>query len=155
MTSSNGNIFSVTDHLCGEFTGPVTRNFDVFFDRHRINYWVNNREAGDLRRYCVHYDVIVMDEYWVTPSKRSSLLYFNEILTVSDQHVSAFSTLLISERHETLHNYIHSHIDKFTCFRLHVTLQNGFQNSAVLPINLTIAHIFPVRYLMCDIIHKC
>ena len=25
-----------------------------------INGWVNNREAGDLRRYCAHYDVIVM-----------------------------------------------------------------------------------------------
>ena len=26
----------------------------------RINGWVNNREAGDLRRYRTHYDVIVM-----------------------------------------------------------------------------------------------
>ena len=26
-----------------------------------INGWVNNREAGDLRRHCVYYDVIVMD----------------------------------------------------------------------------------------------
>ena len=42
MTSSNGNIFRVTGHLCGEFTGPgefptqrpVTRGFDVFFDLH-------------------------------------------------------------------------------------------------------------------------
>ena len=25
-----------------------------------INRWVNNREAGDLRRYCAHYDLIVM-----------------------------------------------------------------------------------------------
>ena len=25
-----------------------------------INVWVNNREAGDLRRHCAHYDVIVM-----------------------------------------------------------------------------------------------
>ena len=25
-----------------------------------INDWVNNREAGDLRRYRVHYDVTVM-----------------------------------------------------------------------------------------------
>ena len=25
-----------------------------------INGWVNNREAGDLRRYCAHYDVTVM-----------------------------------------------------------------------------------------------
>ena len=44
MTSSNGNIFRATGHLCGEFTGPrwippppppqtpVTRSFDVFFD---------------------------------------------------------------------------------------------------------------------------
>ena len=40
MTSSNGNIFRVTGHLGGEFTGPgefpaqrpVTRDFDVFFD---------------------------------------------------------------------------------------------------------------------------
>ena len=37
MTSSNGNIFRVTGHLCGEFAGelptqrPVTRSFDVFF----------------------------------------------------------------------------------------------------------------------------
>ena len=32
----------------------------MFFDL-RLNYgWVNNREAGDLRRYRVHYDVIVM-----------------------------------------------------------------------------------------------
>ena len=26
-----------------------------------INGWVNNREAGDLRRYRGHYDVIVID----------------------------------------------------------------------------------------------
>ena len=40
MASSNGNIFRVTGHLCGEFTGPrwipaqrpVMWSFDVFFD---------------------------------------------------------------------------------------------------------------------------
>ena len=26
-----------------------------------INGWLNKREAGDLRRHCAHYDVIVMD----------------------------------------------------------------------------------------------
>ena len=26
-----------------------------------INGWVNNRKAGDLRRYCTYYDVIVMN----------------------------------------------------------------------------------------------
>ena len=46
----------------GEFPAqrPVTRSFDVFFDLHRINGWVNTREAGDFRRYRAHYDVIVM-----------------------------------------------------------------------------------------------
>ena len=36
MTSSNGNIFRVTGHLCWEFTArsPVTRSSDVFFDVH-------------------------------------------------------------------------------------------------------------------------
>ena len=38
MTSLNRNIFRVTGHLCGEFTGhwwrPVTRSFGVFFDLH-------------------------------------------------------------------------------------------------------------------------
>ena len=29
----------------------------------RINGWVNNGEAGELRRYRVHYDVIVMGLY--------------------------------------------------------------------------------------------
>ena len=29
-----------------------------------INRWVNNREAGDLRRYRAHYDVTVMGNEW-------------------------------------------------------------------------------------------
>ena len=69
MTSSNGNIFRVTDHLCGEFTGPgelpaqrpVTRRFDVFFFICVwTNGWVNNGQAGDLRHQHDHYDVMVM-----------------------------------------------------------------------------------------------
>ena len=59
MTSSNKNKFRVTGHLCGnspvpgEFPAqrPVTRGFDVFFDLRLKKSWVNNREAGDLRRY--------------------------------------------------------------------------------------------------------
>ena len=68
MTSSNGNIFRVAGHLCGEFTGPdqfpaqrpVTRSFDVFLICAGITGWVNNRGAGDLRRSRAHYDVNVM-----------------------------------------------------------------------------------------------
>ena len=46
----------------GEFPAqrPVTRSFDVFFDLLWINGSVNNREAGDLRRYRTHCDVTVM-----------------------------------------------------------------------------------------------
>ena len=44
----------------GEFPAqrPVTQSFDVFCVW--LNGWVNTREAGDLRRYHAHYDVIVM-----------------------------------------------------------------------------------------------
>ena len=34
---------------------PVTRSFDIYFD-----LYLNNREAGGLRRHHVHYDAIVM-----------------------------------------------------------------------------------------------
>ena len=46
----------------GEFTAqrPVTRSFDVSFICVWINGWVNNRKAGDLRRYRAHYNVTVM-----------------------------------------------------------------------------------------------
>ena len=40
---------------------PVTRSFDIFFHLRLIKrFWVSNQEAGDLRRYRAHYDVIVM-----------------------------------------------------------------------------------------------
>ena len=43
MTSSNGNIFRVIGHLCGEFIGH--RCFDVFFDLH-----LNKRLSKQSRR---------------------------------------------------------------------------------------------------------
>ena len=70
MTSSNGNIFRVTGPLCGEFTGhrcqdtghkgqwrgPLVFSLICAW----INGWVNNRQAGDLRRYRTHYNAIIM-----------------------------------------------------------------------------------------------
>ena len=61
--------FSALQAICvgnspvtGEFPTqrPVTQGVDVFFDLHLNNGWVNNREAGDLRRHSAHYDVTVM-----------------------------------------------------------------------------------------------
>ena len=49
--------------VAGEFPAqrPVTRSFDVFFDLCLNKLCcVNNREAGDLRRQCAHYDITVM-----------------------------------------------------------------------------------------------
>ena len=53
MTSSNGNIFRVTDPVCGEFTGPgefptqrpLTRSFDIFFDL-RLNKRLSKQPWG-------------------------------------------------------------------------------------------------------------
>ena len=61
MTSSNGNIFCVTGHLCGEFTGHRSPVNSPHKGQWRgalmfslicvwVNGWVNNCEAGDLRR---------------------------------------------------------------------------------------------------------
>ena len=68
MTSSNENIFRVTGLLCGEFSGhqwiPCTGASDAELMFSLIcvwiNSWVNNREAGDLKRHRAQYDVIVM-----------------------------------------------------------------------------------------------
>ena len=64
----NGNIFRVTGHLCGEFRSPVNSPHKgqwraaLMFSLicARLNGWVNNGEAGDLRHHRAHYDVTVM-----------------------------------------------------------------------------------------------
>ena len=69
MTSSNGNIFRVIVPLCrGIYRSPVDSShkgqwrgalmFSLIYAW--INCWVNNREAGNLRRHRAHYDVTVM-----------------------------------------------------------------------------------------------
>ena len=69
MTSSNGNIFPrywpfvrgihrspVNSPHKGQWRGALVFSLICV----RINGWVNNGEAGDLRRYRAHYDVTVM-----------------------------------------------------------------------------------------------
>ena len=78
MTSSNGNIFSVTGHLCGEFTGPgefpaqrpVTWSFDVFFDlrpnkrlsKQWWSRWFETQSCPLWRHsnYITHSDITIM-----------------------------------------------------------------------------------------------
>ena len=107
-TSSNGNIFRVTGHLGGEFTSPgefptqrpVTQSFDVFFDLCPNNGWVNNREAGDLRRYRAHCDIIVIDllsrtQPWCFPNRFSiKCISFISLFFVSFINGNKYSTVL-------------------------------------------------------------
>ena len=49
--------------VTGEFPAqrPVTQRFDVFFFIYAwVKGWVNNQEAGDLRRHRAHYAVTMM-----------------------------------------------------------------------------------------------
>ena len=75
MTSSNGNMFRVTGFCAGNSpvtagTSPVTGEFP-YTDQWRgalmfsliyawTNGWVNNQDAGELKRHRAYYDVTVM-----------------------------------------------------------------------------------------------
>ena len=48
----------------------------------RINAWVNNREAGDLRRHHAHYDVIVMICTELSMIKFLGPFYWHKLATI-------------------------------------------------------------------------
>ena len=60
--------------VSGEFPAqrPVTWSFEVFLIYVWIHGWVNNRDAGDFRRYPAHYDVTVMMKRMHWPPMDSS-----------------------------------------------------------------------------------
>ena len=76
-----------------------------------INDWVNNREAGDLRRYRAHYDVIVMirvlfimlsikaqlsqDAFWFVPDITFFAMWFIILLNIL---LHSFSINLLIDR---------------------------------------------------------
>ena len=72
MTSSNGNIVRVTGPLCGPMFSLICA---------WINDWVNNNEAGDLRRHRTHYDVTVMTHG--TEWRHDMETFWSEIWNVS------------------------------------------------------------------------
>ena len=99
MTSSNGNIFRVTDPLCGEFTGHrLWCFFDLCLDK-RLS---KNRKAGDLRRHRAHYDVIVMlNEAWKCPV--SPAFWSNNLLRVISGYCKICETSYIAVWSSRLH----------------------------------------------------
>ena len=87
-----------------------------------INGWVNNREAGDLRRHCSHYDVIVMDICVVSRSSYEIVYYlyvvwlkYDEISIYVCTHMDEFLALVHS-CHQTSLMTIH-HWDKVMAWR--------------------------------------
>ena len=59
-------IFAENSPVTGELPAkrPVTQSFDVSLICVRINGWVSNREAGDLRRHRVHFDLTVINNIY-------------------------------------------------------------------------------------------
>ena len=82
-------LYAGNSPVTGEFPPqrPLTRSFDVFFDL-RLNGWVNNQDAGDLRRHRAKYDVTVMcriviqgsEQPWVLATFNVSLLSHFELV---------------------------------------------------------------------------
>ena len=86
--------------VAGEFPSqrPVTRSFIVLFDLRLKNGWVNNREAGDLRRHRAHYDATVMSytavDYMVRPASYAewwnltNMVFYNQLGGFTISHMA-------------------------------------------------------------------
>ena len=107
MTSSNGNIFRVTGPLCGEFTGPrwipLTKASDAepwcsLWSAPWINGWVNNREAGDLRRHRAHYDVFVMQRRRISWGASDLSWHYSFVIHVSSETLDQLPPFVTSSR---------------------------------------------------------
>ena len=102
MTSSVGNIFHLTGPLCGEFTSdwriPCTKAGSVMFSLicASINGWVNNREAGNLRRHRAHYDVIVMGTLLINLLLPSDTIWHHGCWSVLHQAITWSNVVLLS-----------------------------------------------------------
>ena len=110
MTSSNGNIFHVTGHLYGiihrspvnsPHKGQWRRALMFILICARINGWVNNCEAGDLRRKRAHYDVVVM---W--SSARCQAIIWTNDDSLKMEHREKLSALLQLHLHSPLNTWL-------------------------------------------------
>ena len=103
----------------------------------RINGWVNNREAGDLRRYRAHYDVTVMNFHRVPNSAFTPL---GPIL------LTAINTLRPGQ------NYCHFADESFKCICLNknVRILIKYHWSLFLRVQLTISQHWFRQWLGTD-----
>ena len=80
MMSSNGNIFRVTGPVNSPHKGQWCGAWMFSLISVWINGWVNNSEAGDLRRHRAHYDVILMNCVLSISSSGITVMKFKYLL---------------------------------------------------------------------------
>ena len=106
------DIFRVTDHLCEEYTGhrwiPLTKasNAELWCFLW-TNGWVNNRDAGDLRRHRAHYDVTLMVSQGQFRHSRHShiCLNVNETTLINGTSITWITRSWCYDDHKTKHNH--------------------------------------------------
>ena len=108
MTSSNGkkiprncmalcagkSLVPVTSPHKGQWRGALMFSFICVW----INGWVNNREAGDLRRHRGHYDVNVVSQNPIEDTKNSSA----STLSVWNKYPVSYSNIICNQFHNHL-----------------------------------------------------
>ena len=82
-----------------------------------INGWVNNYEAGDLRRHCAHYDVIVMDATFLWESQNTVRNRFHTISALIKSKSYIFMHFAIS-KYECLSQYRDGHFKIRFCYHM-------------------------------------
>ena len=111
MTSSNGNIFRVTGHLCREFTGPR---------------WIPRTKASDAELWCF---------LWSAPKKRLSKqswgwwseTHYDIIVMINadSDYALMVSHLSLHQTYPTLGLHLLAAIDHLTCLTSHYTERNA------------------------------
>ena len=95
--------------VIGEFPAQrqVTRSFDVFFDLRWTNGSPNSREAGDLRRYRIHYDVTVMHRTEIPSTTISGMVFALRCMELSNIYIYIYICVCVCV---FIHIYIYVYI---------------------------------------------
>ena len=158
MTSSNGKISALIALCVGN--SPVTggfpsqrqvmQSFDVFFVL-RLNGWVNNRDAGDLRRQRAHHDVTVMwnVDLWAKPLMTQSNVCQNHLYhqnKMSCQTVRLFLNICFNYKAPIFHLHKYTSLKSMICNKWSPQInQSGCPQTIFFDMNHMLCNIFRGR----------
>ena len=97
-----------------------------------LNGWVNNREAGDLRCHCAHYDITIMDSY-----QHFLLIYLHLPIPPINIHPVMLGYCLCDRSHNVMAALAHLGLDK------NIALFTGFLIVLELWINSWVGKVVP------------